>query len=83
MILWCWKNVEPTVPTVPTKIETIFVYHVNNPTPFWIEETQMEQILPDINRMYGIPMNVEQKIINLSLANKEKERKMQQDGFFY
>ena len=80
------NNVEPTVPIEPispTNIEIIPVYDVNNPKPSWnnpkpswIEETQTEDILPDMNRFYGIPMGIEQEILNnQSQFNKQiKER---------
>ena len=64
-------------------IEIIPVYDVNNPKPSWnnpkpswIEETQTEDILPDMNRFYGIPMGIEQEILNnQSQFNKQiKER---------
>ena len=49
----------PTVPTVPTNIRTIPFYDVNNDGPSRIEEMQVEEEFPAMNRMYVPHMNIE------------------------
>ena len=58
------NNVEPTVLTVPTNTDTIPIYVLNDSVPSQINKKRLEQILPDINRMYHISMNIEQHILN-------------------
>ena len=53
------NNLEYTVSTIPTNIDTILYNDINNDGPSQVEERQVEETLPDMNFMYPTAMNVE------------------------